>query len=63
VEETGAKANETTAQLSKTVPRTTGTPLMVVKRKRKSRGNAVAKSAMKQLTTIDETKAQTEVKE
>ena len=61
VEDTGAKSNDTTAQLSNTAPRTTNTPLLATKRKRKSKGNTVTKNARKQLTT-DKTQSQTVVK-
>jgi hypothetical protein len=62
MEDTEAKANDTTAQLSKTAPRTTKTPLLATKRKRKSKGNTVTKNARKQLTT-EKTESQTVVKE
>jgi hypothetical protein len=62
VDETGAKANETTTLLSKPSPQTTGTPLKATKRRRKSRDDTVTKKPRKRLTT-NKTKSQTDFKE
>ena len=62
VDETGAKANETTTLLSKPSPQTTGTPLKATKRRRKSRDDTVTKKPRKRLAT-NKTKSQTDFKE
>ena len=61
VEETEDIASQTTAQVSKTAPRMTGTSSKAAKRKKKTGGHNATKNVRKRLTT-DKNKAQTEVK-
>lgn len=58
VEDTAVKSNDITAQLLRTAPRTTRTPSIATKKKRKSRGKAVTKNNKIQSTTPDETNVQ-----
>jgi hypothetical protein len=58
VKETWANPNDITAQLSRTAPRTTGTPSIATKRKRKSRGKGITKNNKIQSTTTDKTNVQ-----
>lgn len=58
VEDTRAKSNDITAQLSRTAPRTARTPSIATKKKRKSRGKGVTKNNKIQSTTTDKTNVQ-----